>query len=269
MAICNGEFFDYSLNCRPGERIVLSGYDAKFSLNTDTLRSCDGPIDLSIAKSPDSLPNACVSSETSNSHSCLLDASLLSQYFKRQVGNGLEPNLYNSLPKRIEIRYICSSKLLDIYDFIFKEALNSCKLSIRWIVSIRDGSLVPPYFSGHSVRSIGLYRILLILYLLIWCYFDNFFYEFLKSFTLNKNNVKLKIIFLIFIKYYNPLGLKIPKFKMKNTTLVSKVNNWKVKNTIWIYSMILGSCACWKSHLHCGPRWDYQRPGQTDAQCHS
>lgn len=174
MAICNGEFFDYSLNCRPGERIVLSGYDAKFSLNTDTLRSCDGPIDLSIAKSPDSLPNACASSETSNSQSCLLDASLLSQYFKREVGNGLDPNLYNSLPKRIEIRYICSSKLLNIYDIVFKEAFNSCKLSIRWIFSIWDGSLVTPYFSGHTVRAICLCHFLLILYLLY--YFDSFFF---------------------------------------------------------------------------------------------
>ncbi len=105
VGICNGEFSrTYRISCERDE--TLNGYDAKYSLLTDSVRSCEGQFDVVESRSPEEVLRSCGFGKVGGEY-CMINAETVRGYFRQRIllGEGLNP-----VPKRIEIRFICSSE---------------------------------------------------------------------------------------------------------------------------------------------------------------
>ncbi len=88
----------------------MNGYDAKYSLLTDSVSSCEGQFDALESRSPEEVQRSCEFGKVGGEY-CVITAEAVRGYFRQRIllREGLNP-----VPKRIEIRFICSSEYREI-----------------------------------------------------------------------------------------------------------------------------------------------------------
>ncbi len=81
----------------------MSGYDAKFSFFQDRERLCEGQFDSVVAGSPVEVQKDCVYGQAEY---CDISGKAVVRYFRQRISVA---DQINPLPKKVEIKYICSS----------------------------------------------------------------------------------------------------------------------------------------------------------------
>jgi hypothetical protein len=103
--VCNDMAMEYSLSCPESHEIIISSYDLKFNLNGNPERDCFTMYDYSLAQPGSEFEKRCTYDYNRKS-SCRVSPELVRRLFQPVKIN----EIYNPIPKRIVVKYLCASK---------------------------------------------------------------------------------------------------------------------------------------------------------------